>query len=611
MQQVHLPSKLTGLLTAALLAVSVVATATPAAADTWTGTLREAVRLLAVAPERNAGYDREGAFGGWIDADGDCQSTRHEVLIAESTVPVTLSASGCTAVSGRWVLPFEGGAVATAAGALEVDHFVPLAEAWGSGAQGWTQERRVAFANDLSAPSLNASSSAWNQAKGAKGPEEFVPTSATCLYVAHWVGVKLRWGLNVDDVERSALLRYADVQCPPQSLTVELAGTSTPVLPPPPTTPATPVPDAPGAKRLAGGDRYATAAAIVRDSFASGTVPVAFVASGQGFADALAGGPAAAQLGGPVLPVTRTAVPAAVRTELARLQPGRIVVLGGTSAVSGTVATQLDAFTTGPVTRLAGSTRYGTAAQIATSTFRPGVPQVLVATGAGFADALAGGAAAALGDGPVLLVGRSSVPAETAAALRTLRPGTISVLGGPSAVSDAVLQQLRSYTTGAVDRLAGSDRASTAARIAQVFWPQGSDVVYLATGRDFPDALAGVPAAGLDRAPLLLVERGCMPAATKREVERLRPTTTVVLGGTTTVNAAAAGGAVCAAAPPATAPTTPSQPGIPPRPADVDCADFTTQAAAQAFYDRWFPYYGDVARLDGSDQDGRVCETLP
>ena len=91
---------------------------------------------------------------------------------------------------------------------------------------------------------------------------------------------------------------------------------------------------------------------------------------------------------------------------------------------------------------------------------------------------------------------RDGVPAETAAALRQLRPGSIAVLGGSSAVSDAVLQRLRGSTTGAVSRLAGATRFETAARIAQASWPQRSDVVYLSTGRNFPDALAGVPQRG-------------------------------------------------------------------------------------------------------------------
>ena len=104
-----------------------------------------------------------------------------------------------------------------------------------------------------------------------------------------------------------------------------------------------------------------------------------------------------------------------------------------------------------------------------------------------------------------------------------------------------------------------------------------------------------------------------MPAVTKRELERLAPTTTVVLGGTSSVSAAAAAGTVCGAGSTAPAPApsaAPTTPTVPPRPADVDCGDFRTQAAAQAFFDRYSPWYGDVARLD-ADGDGRVCETLP
>ncbi len=133
---------------------------------------------------------------------------------------------------------------------------------------------------------------------------------------------------------------------------------------------------------------------------------------------------------------------------------------------------------------------------------------MLIATGASFADALAGGAAAALVDSPVLLVTRSSVPAETATALRQLQPGSISVLGGDSDVSHTVVQALRGYTTGQVSRLAGATRYETAARIAQAYWPQTSNIVYLATGRNFPDAVAGVPAAGLDAALLRSSSRG-------------------------------------------------------------------------------------------------------
>lgn len=312
--------------------------------------------------------------------------------------------------------------------------------------------------------------------------------------------------------------------------------------------PTEPVPDPPGTTRLAGADRYATAAAIVQHAFPDSPVPVVLIAAGESFADALAGGPAADVLGGPVLPVARAGIPAPIRSELSRLDPARIVILGGPGAVSDAIATELSSYTSGTVTRMAGANRYATAAQVALQTFAGPVPQALIATGTGFADALAGGAVGARTDSPVLLVDPLRLPAETAQALRALQPRDLAVLGGPSAVSDAVLDHLREFTTGGVTRLAGTSRYGTAAGIVQVFWPSTAQVVYLATGRNFPDALSGVPAAGRDGAPLLLVEPACMPTETRRQMDRLEPSTVVVLGGSATVSGAAAGGTVCGTA---------------------------------------------------------------
>ena len=295
-------------------------------------------------------------------------------------------------------------------------------------------------------------------------------------------------------------------------------------------------------ERLGGTDRYATAAAIVRDSFPAGPVPVLLVATGEAYADALAGGPAADALGGPVLPVARAGIPAPIRSELERLDPGRIVVLGGPGAVSDAVVAELQGFTEGSVTRAAGSNRYATAAEVALQAFDGPVAQVLIATGQGYADALAGGAVGAKTNTPVLLVEPQRLPAETARALRALAPRNIAVLGGAAAVSDAVLNHLEDYTSGGVTRLSGTNRYATAARVVQWYWPGTSSVAYLATGRNFPDALAGVPAAGRDQAPLLLVEPTCMPPETRQQLDRLEVTTVVVLGGTATVSDAAATG---------------------------------------------------------------------
>jgi putative cell wall-binding protein len=194
--------------------------------------------------------------------------------------------------------------------------------------------------------------------------------------------------------------------------------------------------------RWAGDDRYQTAAAVSRGAFSSGPVPVAYVATGLAYPDALAAGPAAALQGGPVLLVAPDQIPAAIGTELERLAPERIVVVGGPSAISRDVELALRQYAAGSVTRVSGADRYETAADVARSAFDGPVPQALIATGEGFADALAGGAVGAATDSPLLLVRSGAVPAATAAALRELQPRDIAVLGGTQVIADSVLAEL-------------------------------------------------------------------------------------------------------------------------------------------------------------------------
>jgi putative cell wall-binding protein len=179
-------------------------------------------------------------------------------------------------------------------------------------------------------------------------------------------------------------------------------------------------------ERLAGADRYATAAAISRATFQPG-VPVAIVATGEDFPDGLAAGPAAHRLGGPVLFVRRSSVPASTLAELARLRPGRILVAGGTGVVSPSVLDALAPYTSGGVTRVAGPDRYATAAALSAASFPAGAP-VHVATGELFPDALAAGAAAAAAGGPILLTrhdadGRRAVAPWAAPDRRRRRDG--------------------------------------------------------------------------------------------------------------------------------------------------------------------------------------------
>ena len=294
-----------------------------------------------------------------------------------------------------------------------------------------------------------------------------------------------------------------------------------------------PADGAPAVQRVAGANRYETAAAASRAGFSPG-VAVAFVATGADYPDALAAGPAAIAGRGPVLLTTRDALPSATATELDRLRPGRIVVVGGASAVSDAVLDELRSHTAGDVTRIAGADRYDTAARLSAATFDPGVGAVFVATGTGFADGLAGGAAAGFAGGPVLLVTPSSIPSVTSTELRRLAPGSITVLGGPAAVAPEVEQQLHD-DSGTVRRAAGGDRYATAAAVSAATFPAPRPTVVLATGLAFADALAGGALAGATAAPVLLVPGNCVTRETQAELDRLQPSTIMVLGGTQAV----------------------------------------------------------------------------
>ena len=290
--------------------------------------------------------------------------------------------------------------------------------------------------------------------------------------------------------------------------------------------------------RIAGSNRFETAAEISKSKFSPGT-QVAYIATGFNFPDALAAGPVAALNRGPILLVDPNSIPSATAAELARLKPARIVIVGGTAAVSAAVESQLAKYTSGAVTRLAGSNRYATGAEISKSKFSPGVPVVHIATGLNFPDALAGGPVAALNGGPILLVDPNSIPSATAAELSRLKPGRISIVGGTAAVSAAVESQLAKYTTGSVTRLAAANRFATAAEISKAKFSPGVATVYVATGLNFPDALAGGPAAGyggISVSPILLVDQNSIPSATRTELTRLQPHSIIILGGSAVVS---------------------------------------------------------------------------
>lgn len=179
------------------------------AATTFSGTIAQGIARIPTASESNAGYDRT-LFPHWVDANGDCQNTRAEVLISEADATVTYtSSSRCTVATGRWFSYYDRVSW-TNASDVDIDHMVPLAEAWGSGARSWTTARRQAYANDLGDHrTLVGVTDNVNQSKGDQDPSTWLPTYDKCRYVAEWVAVKIRWGLSADSAEKSVLNNYA------------------------------------------------------------------------------------------------------------------------------------------------------------------------------------------------------------------------------------------------------------------------------------------------------------------------------------------------------------------------------------------------------------------
>ncbi|MGB3827971.1 MAG: cell wall-binding repeat-containing protein [Ornithinimicrobium sp.] len=185
--------------------------------------------------------------------------------------------------------------------------------------------------------------------------------------------------------------------------------------------------------------------------------------------------------------------------------------------------------------RLAGDDRYDTSAKVAEA-WPAGVDVAYVVSGLDFPDALAAAARAGKDRAPVLLSDPASLPDQTRRSLSRLRPTTIVVVGGSAAVSGRVVDQLRPLaSSGTVRRVAGQDRYRTAATLAGQYGA-GVDRVYLASGENFPDALAGAALAGHQRAPLLLSDGRSLDRSTQAELARLRPREVVVLGGTTVVS---------------------------------------------------------------------------
>ncbi len=292
-------------------------------------------------------------------------------------------------------------------------------------------------------------------------------------------------------------------------------------------------------ERVAGENRYATTAKISQAAYPSGA-DVIYVANGEAFPDALSAGPAAAFEGGPLLLVRPTSVPAEISAEITRLNPSRIVVVGGTPSVSDAVYTTLAGLVApDQIKRIAGVDRFETSRLIAEDTFgESGSASVYLATGLKFPDALSAGAAAGANDAPVILVRGTDTSLDDATGdlIESLDATRIRVLGDPASVTAELFDDIDNITPDTT-RLAGPNRYETA-RVINADSFTTADHVLLATGGNFPDALAGSAWAAKAGLPVFLVPTDCVPQGVIADIEALGATKVTLLGGIPSLSAA-------------------------------------------------------------------------
>ncbi len=175
--------------------------------------------LLRTAAEYIGGYDRN-LFKHWVDADKNGCDTRKEVLIAESIIKPK-KGTKCVLAGGKWISPYDGKSY-TKDASLDIDHMVPLAEAWRSGAWAWTPQQRQDFANDLNdSRVLIAVTASANRSKGDRDVKTWLPAKNKCTYIEAWVAVKVRYSLTVDTGELSVIQSYLTT-CPITNVSVEV-----------------------------------------------------------------------------------------------------------------------------------------------------------------------------------------------------------------------------------------------------------------------------------------------------------------------------------------------------------------------------------------------------
>ncbi|MEH6991054.1 cell wall-binding repeat-containing protein [Cytobacillus firmus] len=248
--------------------------------------------------------------------------------------------------------------------------------------------------------------------------------------------------------------------------------------------------------RISGKDRYETAVNISAEGWH--TSAVAVLATGKDFPDALSATPLAYKYGAPLLLTPANSLPESVKDELERLEVTTVYLIGGKSVISQNIEKELSTLGISSITRLSGADRYETSVKVAKQLGNP--DSVVVATGEGFPDALSIAPIAAQLEMPILLTKKSSVPSSVSQFVNSEQPVESFVIGGTGVISAQVASAFPMP-----ERISGVNRYATNSNVIQYFEDAiDMDLPVIATGENYPDALAGSAFAAATWNPVIL-----------------------------------------------------------------------------------------------------------
>ncbi len=294
--------------------------------------------------------------------------------------------------------------------------------------------------------------------------------------------------------------------------------------------------------RLAGANRYSTAVSVSQMGWSDcqGGSNTVILAVGTNFPDSLAGVTLAYRLNAPILLTTKDALPSSTRAEIERLQAKDVIILGGLGAISDSVVSDINTISgITTVSRIAGENRYDTAREIAMHPFLS-YDTIYLASGLDFPDALSAAAYAARCGQPILLNGKTALSASVKTLL-SAKPDVkrVVIVGGPGAIADTVVDELRALDdTLVIERIYGGNRYETSLALAEFRWNTNGKSIFLATGTNFPDALAGGVLAAKYSSGVLLVRSTAetVPTPIETFIGGTAITSGLILGGASAVS---------------------------------------------------------------------------